>query len=109
MTTKQELDILVSIETGIGLARTSAVTGVFLQKLMEAIIERKEVRIKRFGCFKLALQGGGPPPDKRFGARDNTRGRQSLRFRVHFSKSLTFATAVKEKYKEKNHGKVWRR
>jgi hypothetical protein len=105
---KADLDREVAVAVGDDLGNVSMTTSAFLQQLMEALARGDEVLLQGFGKFRLARQGGAPPPHKRFGGGHNDPEGQNERFRVHFSKSMTFARAVKEAQKENAHGKARR-
>lgn len=102
---KADLDRETALETGESIRDTSFVTATFLRKLLEAIARGEEVQLSGFGKFKLAKQGGAPPPHARFGGGDNKEHRQRARFRVHFSKSTTLEREVRRN-QERPHGKV---
>lgn len=100
---KSDLDRAVAIELDEPTAYVSLVTEMFLTKLLQAIASGEEVKLKGFGKFRLANQGGGPIP--RFGtAKETQPAHLRRRFRVHFSKSENFRKEV-QKNQEKVHGK----
>lgn len=105
MITKTELVRRTSMETGYGYNVTSAITAMFLQKVVEAIANGEELRLKGFGRFKVTHSGGKPPPHPRFGGGNNKQEEHCVRFRVHFSKSDTLTRAIKEKYRGKIRSK----
>ncbi len=109
MKRKHEFDLDIALETGVSQKKVRLVTGVFLRKVMRALIEGQEVTLDGFGRLKLAKQGGAPPPHARFGSGEkNTKG-TGVRFRVHFRQSEPMKRALKKHLKEKSHGEVRRR
>lgn len=90
------------------IANVSFITETFLKHLMFAIARGDVVKLKSFGTFRLADQGGGPPLNGRFGHEGNTTGEQR-RLRVHFSKSSVFKRETNKRHKENEHGKARRR
>ncbi len=106
---KVDVDRDVALETGIGREKVRLITQVFLHKVMRSLIEGQEVTLDSFGRFRMAVQGGAPPPHARFGTGDKNEEGAGVRLRVHFKKSLPFTRAVKKHLKEKPHGEVRRR
>jgi len=106
---KHELDLNVALETGLSQKKVKLVTQIFLHKAMQALVEGHEVTFDGFGRFRLAEQGGAPPPHARFGTGEKNGKDTALRFRVHFKKSAPFAKAVKRHQQEKYRGEICRR
>lgn len=101
MITKTELVRRTSMDTGYGYNVTSAVTAMFLRKVVEAIASGEELRLKGFGRFKLTYSGGKLPPHPHFGSGNKKPSGQCVRFRVHFAKSDSLTRAIKEKHRGK--------
>ena len=107
MITKSELDLAVALELGEDTRNISLATELFLHKLMEHIATGEDVHLRGFGKFKLRKQGGAPPPHARFGNGETNSG-DDQRYRVHFSKSVTFAREVRRHNTGEPHGKSQR-
>lgn len=105
---KFDLDRRVALMVDMEIQEVADITAMFLEFASEGISAGQEVKMRCFGKFKLAKQGGAPPPHKRFGGGDNSGDRHGFRFRVHFSKSTTLTKAIKAQ-QEKVHGQVRRR
>lgn len=106
---KLELDRRVAMETGEKARTVSIITQTFLDELSTAIASGRTVQLYGFGTFTLRKMNGAPPPHKRFGGTQAESTDTRIRFRVQFSKSDRLKKAVWKKYKENQHGKVWRR
>lgn len=109
MARKSDIDREVILETGLSERRVKFITQVFLQKVMELLVEGQVVVLDNFGRFQLAEQGGAPPPHARFGTGEKNTEETGVRFRVHFSKAAAFSKALKQRNLEKSHGKVRRK
>lgn len=106
---KADLDLDVSLETGLGQRRVKLITQVFLHKAMQALVKGHELTLDGFGKLRLVKQGGAPPPHARFGVGGKSTETTGVRHRVHFSKSEPMKRALKKHLKEKSHGEVRRR
>jgi hypothetical protein len=104
---KFELDRRVAFDMDMEIQEVARITALFLELAVDDIARGHQVKLRCFGKFKLAVQGGAPPPHQRYGGGNNNGDGQRQRFRVHFKKSETLAKAIKLR-QEKSHGKVRR-
>lgn len=107
---KTELDLRTALETGEALETVTPITRAFLEEIIQALSDGKEVSLWSFGKFKLVKQAGAPPPHARFGgATAGNSGGSPVRFRIHFSKATRLKSEIWRKYKEKLLGQARRR